>query len=147
MIDISEALNNKCDGSEQFHILTKEIASDISSKLKCYHTTETWGNYSYSNKITLYFNNNQPCVSKTDVFNRMLYILLSAKGPFFTLLHYLCKNSQSQKKVWEFATIDDLPIEILESMEIITLILNKRHLHFLNDKQLLEQEALVERQR
>ena len=54
----------------------------------------------------------------------------------------IVQNSQSQKKVWEFASIDDLPIEILESMEIITLILNKRHLHFLNDKQLLEQEAL-----
>ena len=140
---IINALNNHCDNSEQFHILTQEIAADVSSKFKCYCKTEPWGNYTYSNKIILFFNNNQPCLSKSDMFDRELYLLLSARGPFYTFMNYMKTNDKdlNGKPLWIIVDNDNLPKEILKNIKTITTVLRKYNMQFVNDKQMLEQVA------
>ena len=153
MTDISAALNNKRDNSEQFHAFTQEIASDIATQFKCYYEIERWMNYTYSNKITLRFNNNRPCKTKRETYDRQLYVMLSAMGPFFTFINYvlteekyLCfskdnKSFYRTRGVWIFAENDSLPKEIHDCTRTITEMLEKKNLRLLDDEQLLEQIA------
>ena len=142
MDDIYSALNNKCDDTEQFFSVTREIASNFSSKLNCYCDIERWGNYTYSDKITLFFNNGQPCTSKPDMhdYDRALSVFLSARAPYYTFINYLCKKANVGIE-WIECTDDSLPTEIKNSIKTITTILNNNNLQLLNRKQLLEQMA------
>jgi len=139
MNNILSALNNMCNDSEQFFVRTQEIASKISSRLNCYCSVQKWGNYTYSDKITLFFHVNQPCTSKPDRldYDRTLCILVSARGPYYTFRNYTCKKNNNGI---EFVKDDDsLPAEILDNSKTITTIFDNYNLELLNDKQLFEQ--------
>ena len=139
--NIFRALNNPCNSSEQFLAITHEIATNVSLKFNCYYEICIWGNYTYCNIISLFFNNNKHCESKPEAFDRKIQILISARGPFYVFGHYLCSRDQKGKITSYPVTTNNLPVEILESIKAITTILEKYNMQLIDDKQLLAQMA------